>query len=396
MARNKKTKVEYQRKINLLLKCDMYKADNKKPPISEKEYQDLKDEILILESRYPSIKKIAENSVIRAEQRYPDGRIYKGAIKSAEQQIPHGDGFMCLNRHDSDPESKKFGTKLTDNPWVYTGEFKNGVFDGQGEYISKGNYSYKGEWKKSHFNGKGKFVDEKENDIYEGEFVNDERHGYGVSVTANQSKYEGQWKDNVPNGKGKITYLKDFEENEKGTVWKGIFKDGQMHGKFEITFSDGDIIDSVFVNGVRTIAEYRDERKILLNNINYSDASFLEEASDHLKKDKKFILKAVKLNGLALEYADDSLRKDKEVVLAAMKENPRAIYHADDSLMTDKEIILIGFNYSSELLECAADTLKKDKKFILQLVKKDGDALEFADESLKKDPDILAILNKMK
>jgi len=396
MARNKKTKVEYQRKINLLLKCDMYKADNKKLPISEKEYQDLKDEILILESRYPSIKKIAENSVIRAEQRYPDGRIYKGAIKSAEQQIPHGDGFMCLNRHDSDPESKKFGTKLTDNPWVYTGEFKNGVFDGQGEYISKGNYSYKGEWKKSHFNGKGKFVDEKENDIYEGEFVNDERHGYGVSVTANQSKYEGQWKDNVPNGKGKITYLKDFEENEKGTVWKGIFKDGQMHGKFEITFSDGDIIDSVFVNGVRTIAEYRDERKILLNNINYSDASFLEKASDHLKKDKKFILKAVKLNGLALEYADDSLRKDKEVVLAAMKENPRAIYDADDSLMTDKEIILIGFNYSSELLECAADTLKKDKKFILQLVKKDGDALEFADESLKKDPDILAILNKMK
>ena len=421
MARNKKTKVEYQRKINLLLKCDMYKADNKKLPISEKEYQDLKDEILILESRYPSIKKIAENSVIRAEQRYPDGRIYKGAIKSAEQQIPHGDGFMCLNRHDSDPESKKFGTKLTDNPWVYTGEFKNGVFDGQGEYISKGNYSYKGEWKKSHFNGKGKFVDEKENDIYEGEFVNDERHGYGVSVTANQSKYEGQWKDNVPNGKGKITYLKDFEENEKGTVWKGIFKDGQMHGKFEITFSDGDIIDSVFVNGVRTIAEYRDERKILLKNIKYLDADFLEKASDHLKKDKKFILKAVKINGLALEYADDSLKKDKEVVLAAMKENPRAMMDADDSLMTDKELVLMGFNCDVELLDFAADSLKKDRKFILQLVKKDGfalvytnnslkkdkevviaaikendKALQFAHKSLWKDPDILAILNKKK
>ena len=421
MARNKKTKVQYQKKINLLLKLDMYKEDNKKLPISEKEYQDLKDEILILESRYPSIKKIAENSVIRAEQRYPDGRIYKGAIKSAEQQIPHGDGFMCLNRHDSDPESKKFGTKLTDNPWVYTGEFKNGVFDGQGEYISKGNYSYKGEWKKSHFNGKGKFVDEKENDIYEGEFVNDKRHGYGVSVTANQSKYEGQWKDNVPNGKGKITYLKDFEENEKGTVWKGIFKDGQMHGKFEITFSDGDIIDSVFVNGVRTIAEYRDERKTLLKNIQYSDADFLEKASDHIKKDKKFILKAVKLNGLALEYADDSLKKDKEVVLAAMKENPRAMMDADDSLMTDKEVVLMGFNYDVELLDFAADSLKKDRKFILQLVKKDGfalvytnnslkkdkevviaaikendKALQFAHKSLRKDPDILAILNKKK
>ena len=249
MARNKKTKVEYQRKINLLLKCDMYKADNKKLPISEKKYQDLKDEILILESRYPSIKKIAENSVIRAEQRYPDGRIYKGAIKSAEQQIPHGDGFMCLNRHDSDPESKTFGAKLTDNPWIYTGEFKNGVFDGQGEYISKGNYSYKGEWKKSHFNGKGKFVDEKENDIYEGEFVNDERHGYGVSVTANQSKYEGQWKNNQSNGKGKLTFLKKSKLHEKGKIMEGNFKNGRLHGIFKISYPDGEVIKAKYDMG---------------------------------------------------------------------------------------------------------------------------------------------------
>ena len=324
------------------------------------------------------LEKVLKNEALLT---FPDGCKYIGMTKKDPKDnkklMPHGLGFAMW------PDKQS-----------YKGQFKNGTFDGWGHYTTPDSHEFIGIWKAG-FIAKGEW---KKNDgqHYVGDFKKSKFHGTGTMNYSGNYKHEGQWKDNVPNGKGKITYLKDFEENEKGTVWKGIFKDGQMHGKFEITFSDGDIIDSVFVNGVRTIAEYRDERKILLNNINYSDASFLEEASDHLKKDKKFILKAVKLNGLALEYADDSLRKDKEVVLAAMKENPRAIYDADDSLMTDKEIILIGFNYSSELLECAADTLKKDKKFILQLVKKDGDALEFADESLKKDPDILAILNKMK
>ena len=39
-------------------------------------------------------------------------------------------------------------------PKLRIGEFKDGVYDGEGEFISKGYYSYKGEWKKSHFNGK--------------------------------------------------------------------------------------------------------------------------------------------------------------------------------------------------------------------------------------------------
>ena len=67
--RNKKIKNEYNKKINLLTKYDFYKAKHKKFPVSDEEYQNLKDEILILESRYPSIKKYADDLVIRAEQR---------------------------------------------------------------------------------------------------------------------------------------------------------------------------------------------------------------------------------------------------------------------------------------------------------------------------------------
>ena len=38
-----------------------------------------------------------------------------------------------------------------------------------------------------------------------------------------------------------------------------------------------------------------------------------------LKKDKKFILKAVKLLGNFLAYADKNLKKDKKIVLEAAK-----------------------------------------------------------------------------
>ena len=65
MARNKKVKIDYQRKANLIAKYEVYKAKHKKLPVSDEKYQDLKDEILILKSRYPSIKKLADNLVLR-------------------------------------------------------------------------------------------------------------------------------------------------------------------------------------------------------------------------------------------------------------------------------------------------------------------------------------------
>ena len=256
----KKIKKDYLESKQLLLSYDLYKASQKKLLISEEKYKFLKDEILKLEHRYPSLKKMGKDLVLRANLRYPDGRIYKGAIKSVKQQIPHGHGFMCLNRTDVEVESKTFGKKLTDNPWDYIGEFKDGVFHGKGEYKCKGNYSYKGEWKKSHFHGKGKFINEKKNETYEGDFVNDKRHGYGV-LTTEYFKLEGPFKNNEPNGKFKITELKDTDQYEKGTTSTGIMKNGLAQGMFEKIYPDNDIMDCMYVDNVCTKARFRGQKK---------------------------------------------------------------------------------------------------------------------------------------
>ena len=259
--RNKKIKNNYLKKRQLLTSYDFYKAKHKKLPVSKDEYQTLKDDILILENLYPSIKKMGDNLIIRATLNYPDGRTYKGAIKSAEQQIPHGHGYMYLSANDINFESKTFGKKLTDNPWDYVGEFKNGVFDGQGEYKCEGNYSYKGEWKKSHFHGRGRYVDEKTKEVYEGDFVESKRNGYGVFIMENEFKLEGQFKENDAHGKGKITILKDSENEEKGTTITGTFKKGLQQGMFKKVYPDGDIMDCMYVDNVCTKAKFKGDKK---------------------------------------------------------------------------------------------------------------------------------------
>ncbi len=259
--RNKKIKNNYLKKRQLLTSYDFYKAKHKKLPVSKDEYQTLKDDILILENLYPSIKKMGDDLIIRATLNYPDGRTYKGAIKSAELQIPHGHGYMYLSATDINFESKTFGKKLTDNPWDYVGEFKNGVFDGQGEYKCEGNYSYKGEWKKSHFHGRGRYVDEKTKEVYEGDFVESKRNGYGVFIMENEFKLEGQFKENDAHGKGKITILKDSENEEKGTTITGTFKKGLQQGMFKKVYPDGDIMDCMYVDNVCTKAKFKGEKK---------------------------------------------------------------------------------------------------------------------------------------
>jgi len=245
--RNKKTKSDYYKKRQLLTSYDFYKAKHKKLPVSEEEYQELKDEILILESRYPSIKKMGDDLVIRATLNYPDGRIYKGAIKSAEHQIPHGHGFMSLNNGKLD--------------WDYIGEFKDGVFDGEGEFVSKGYYSYKGKWKKSCFHGKGIYKNEETNEVYEGDFIENNRHGYGVLNVNNEHIYEGEWKNNDGHGKSKVTFLKDIGKYQKGTVIIGNFKKGEQHGEMKTIFPDGEILYSLVDNGKTLKVKWHDEKK---------------------------------------------------------------------------------------------------------------------------------------
>ena len=69
-----------------------------------------------------------------------------------------------------------------------------------------------------------------------------------------------------------------------------------------------------------------DARKNILNKIKYgADTSLLKYVNKDFRKDRKFMLDAVKLNGFTLEFASNELKKNKEIVYEAVKRNGKLI-----------------------------------------------------------------------
>ena len=62
---------------------------------------------------------------------------------------------------------------------VYSGEWKGGFRDGQGEQVWPDGARYMGEWRENRAHGKGQFI-HVDGDIYDGQWANDKANGRGV------------------------------------------------------------------------------------------------------------------------------------------------------------------------------------------------------------------------
>ena len=167
-------------------------------------------------------KIIKENPLLT----FSDGRKYTGMTKKdpkdKKKLIPHGLGYATW------PDGH-----------MYKGQYKNGTFDGWGHYVSPGSHEFIGVWKKGFFSvGEMKSEDGQH---YTGQFKMSKMHGKGIMNFSGNYTYEGQWKDGDAHGKGKLTYLKKFEQHEKGKVMEGNFYKGRWHGNFTISYSDGEV-----------------------------------------------------------------------------------------------------------------------------------------------------------
>lgn len=119
--------------------------------------------------------------------------------------------------------------KLT---YIYIGEFKDGMFGGQGTMIWDDGDKYVGEWRDGLFHGQGTYTwaDGRQ---YSGGWKNDERHGQGIETYADGGKYIGEWRDNERNGQGTYTWA-------NGDEYIGEFKDGVFHGQGTRTYATGE------------------------------------------------------------------------------------------------------------------------------------------------------------
>lgn len=139
------------------------------------------------------------------------------------------------------------GTMYYDDDTVYVGEFKENKRDGQGRRTwSDGGY-IDGEWKDNEANGHViNYIGGDENNpearVYEGEYVNGKREGTGTFTWPSGQKYEGEWKEGKYNGQGTLTY-------SDGSVFVGTFVDGEKDGDAVYTRADGTVVEEKWSNG---------------------------------------------------------------------------------------------------------------------------------------------------
>jgi|GEM_PF-3992903 len=129
----------------------------------------------------------------------------------------------------------------------------------------------------------------------------------------------------------------------------------------------------------------------LLSKIAEQDLGALRYASEELKADREFMLKAVGNHGRALEFASEDLRKDREVVLAAVAKNGGALQFASEDLRGDREVVLKAVCKHGFALHYANTALRKDREVVLAAVMNHSPAFEYASEELKKDQEISSL-----
>lgn len=110
------------------------------------------------------------------------------------------------------------------------GEFRDGVFSGQGQLIYKDmggsglKAVYVGNFKSHKRNGYGEITwgsSKSDAEVFKGIWCNDKRV-QGWLRLPDGTEYDGEWKDDVMHGKGRLTF-KSERKGEKGIIYEGIF-----------------------------------------------------------------------------------------------------------------------------------------------------------------------------
>ena len=139
---------------------------------------------------------------------------------------------------------------------LYFGDFKSGKMSGLGEmWFNNGDY-YAGNWEGNLPEGKGIFVEEN-GFLYRGDWKSGLRHGRGQYVSPSGDSVSGQWfngfyweifrpfvfadaekplpdcnRQHCASGEGEYQYT-------DGTIYRGLFREGQPLGSSHVLFSDG-------------------------------------------------------------------------------------------------------------------------------------------------------------
>lgn len=116
----------------------------------------------------------------------------------------------------------------------------------------------------------------------------------------------------------------------------------------------------------------------------------LRFASPQLKLNRRVVLTAVSLDGMALGYANPTLQADPVVVLAAVQQNGKALKHADRALLANAAIVAAAVKQHPRAIKHAARVVRTNKELLLGVIASEGAkwSRKIIPAALRSDPDI--------
>lgn len=125
----------------------------------------------------------------------------------------------------------------------YSGGFEQGVFAGEGHYVSLEGWDCEGTFEKGKLVSATLFTSSR-GDTYTGEIQDVNPHGTGTYTSVDDWSYTGQWHQGMPHGEGTFNY-------PDGSVYRGSFVAGLAEGMGEFTGADTWSYTGEFYGGYR-------------------------------------------------------------------------------------------------------------------------------------------------
>ena len=184
----------------------------------------------------------AASNLERFEGNWKDG-IYNGQgtliFKSQEQYIGEW----------KDGKRQGKGMNLWPDRMRYEGEFKENKMNGKGFFLWPDGMRYEGDWVDDNRQGRGILI-EATGQKYEGDWLGGIKQGNGILIETSGQKYEGTWINEKKDGKGIETYP---DKDQHGRIsYNGEWKEDLKHGFGTQIWENGDKYEGQWTNGFRS------------------------------------------------------------------------------------------------------------------------------------------------
>lgn len=154
--------------------------------------------------------------------------------------------FPTLTKLNNTNDISTATTSLYQNGFKYTGQYKNGLPEGNGTlYFPTSDLNltifWEGEFQAGKPCGAGRFENKITGVKFRGRLENEVITGYG-EYEWDGNTYTGAFQNNQAHGKGKWEMFSD-------DVLQGFFENGRAHGKCTLTYDNGDCFEGNYLHG---------------------------------------------------------------------------------------------------------------------------------------------------